>query len=87
MLMCNMTILGIVYPTISRWVWYTDGWLAINGTVIDGVKFQDFAGSGVVHLTGAGIAMWGAFFCGPRLGRFDSGGLNNLPGHSVPVII
>ncbi|XP_067942964.1 ammonium transporter 2-like [Watersipora subatra] len=64
----SVVITGIVYPAVSRWVWYKDGWLATEGFVLEGVKFQDFAGSGVVHLTGAGIALWGAFFSGPRDG-------------------
>lgn len=70
---------------MSRWAWYGDGWLADGTSVIDGVAYQDFAGSGVVHLTGAVAALWGASFCGPRLGRFQFGSPVTLPGHSIPV--
>jgi len=74
-----------VYPVVSRWAWHPDGWLADGVSVIEGVSYQDFAGSGVVHMTGGVAAFFGAFFCGPRLGRFDFGSTNTLQGHSVPV--
>ena len=55
---------GIIYPIVVAWTWGV-GWLTTMG-------FSDFAGSGVVHLTGGIAGLAGAVICGPRLGRFSS---------------
>lgn len=60
--------LGFVFPVIAHWCWSESGFLhtgaGLNLTVID------FAGSGVVHLTGGTAAFIGAKLLGPRIGRY-----------------
>lgn len=65
----------IVYPVIAHWVW-GGGWLAEHGK-------QDFAGSTVVHLTGAAAALAATIILKPRIGKFNKdGSSNNLAGHN-----
>jgi Amt family ammonium transporter len=52
---------------LAHWTWHSEGWLAQAG-------FQDFAGSGAVHLSGAACALSGCLLLGPRMGRFDKAG-------------
>jgi len=48
--------------------------------------FQDFAGSGVVHLAGASAALAGVLLLGPRLGKFAKNGrINPMPGANLPL--
>lgn len=57
---------ALLYPLFGHWVW-GGGWLAQLG-------YKDFAGSSVVHLMGAGVALAGVLVLGPRTGRFAPDG-------------
>jgi len=73
----------IVYPVVSHWAWSDVGWVsAANPDAFLG-GIVDFAGSGVVHMTGGVAAVVGAAVIGPRMGRFDaSGQVVPMKGHS-----
>ena len=71
---------AVIYPIIGHWTW-GGGWLADQG-------FTDFAGSGIVHLTGGAAALTAAAVLGPRVGKFKSNGRPSvLPGHSAPLTV
>ena len=75
---------GLVYPVVAHWVWSSSGWLstANSGCLLDGMI--DFAGAGVVHMTGGVASLLGAKIIGPRRGRFDeSGHPVMMAGHSA----
>ena len=82
-------ITGFIYPVVVHWVWCDGGFLS-GGFTGDKDKTWaggciDFAGSGVVHMTGGVAALCGAFVIGPRAGRFDeSGKVMPIPGQSTP---
>ena len=69
---------AVIYPVVGHWVW-GGGWLA-------DLAFLDFAGSTVVHTTGGVAALVGAFVVGARIGKYN-GGVNVIPGHSIPLAI
>ncbi|PZE20957.1 ammonium transporter [Paenibacillus xerothermodurans] len=65
----------LIYPVIAHWIW-GGGWLAGHGK-------QDFAGSTVVHLTGATAALVATIMLKPRIGKFNKDRTPNmLPGHN-----
>ncbi|CAA9511188.1 MAG: Ammonium transporter [uncultured Solirubrobacteraceae bacterium] len=71
---------AIIYPLIAHWG-FGGGLFAEIG---DGV--QDFAGSSVVHLTGATGALAVLLLLGPRRGKFGPDGKPRaIPGHNMPL--
>ena len=66
-----------------------EGWLSFAACSADEEcpgYYLDFAGSGVVHLLGAGCSIMGCYFMGARRGRFNKkGDPIDMPGHSVPL--
>lgn len=76
-ILLTIAMTAIIYPIVGHWVW-GGGWLAQIG-------FIDFAGSTVVHLTGAVAALIAAWKIGPRLGKYSGKSINTIPGHSLPL--
>ncbi len=85
-ILMSLWVSMLIYPLVGNWVW-GGGWLANLGRTLGlGNGAADFAGSGVVHMTGGAIGLAVAMVLGPRLGRFnDDGSPNAIPGHNIPM--
>jgi ammonium transporter, Amt family len=88
----SLLLSGFVYPIIVHAVWNPNGFLSANAIhPLGGVGMVDFAGSGVVHLTGGTTALFATMVLGPRRGRFhDEMGRRlevprDFPGDSVAL--
>jgi Amt family ammonium transporter len=73
---------AVIYPLVAHAVW--GGGLLSD---IGGKPVMDFAGSSVVHLTGAVGALAALLLLGPRRGKYDAeGNPRAIPGHSMPLV-
>ncbi len=71
----------MIYPLVAHGV-YGGGWLQVN---VGGKPVMDFAGSSVVHLTGAVGALAALLLLGARRGKYGPDGKPRpIPGHSMP---
>jgi len=69
---------GFIYPLQGYWKW--------GGGFLDGLGFNDFAGSGVVHLCGAAAALAGVLLLGARKGKYGKNGeIHPIPGANMPL--
>lgn len=69
----------IVFPLEARWAWNPAGFLQDWG-------FTDYAGSAVVHMAGGITALIGAYFVGPRIGKYDENARPRpLLGHNITM--
>jgi ammonium transporter, Amt family len=77
-LLFAVVMTGFIYPVQGYWKW-GGGWL-------DGIGFNDFAGSGLVHLCGASAALAGVILLGARKGKYGKdGSINAIPGANLPL--
>jgi Amt family ammonium transporter len=77
-LLFAVVMTGFIYPVQGYWKW-GGGWL-------DGIGFNDFAGSGIVHLCGASAALAGVLLLGARKGKYGKdGSINAIPGANLPL--
>merc|ERR1719375_1115529 len=88
--MCFSFIMSsFIYPVVVCSTWGY-GWLETFKKDKDGnpvAGYIDFAGSGVVHLTGGVGALVGAAVVGARAGRFDPAMAEEFAPHSAPLIV
>ena len=77
-LLFAVVMTGFIYPLQGYWKW--------GGGFLDAKGFLDFAGSGVVHLTGATAALAGVILLGARKGKYTADGKTNaIPGANLPL--
>jgi len=87
-LLFGLVAATVIVPVYGGWVW-GGGWLGDLGATIGlGVGVVDFAGSGVIHLTGGVMALAGSIALGPRIGKSNGDGSPNaIPGHNLPMVV
>ena len=74
---------ALIYPIVAHSVWSGFGLLDDIG----GKEVLDFAGSSVVHLTGATAAFAALLLLGARRGKYGPDGKPRaIPGHSMPLV-
>ena len=73
-----VVLTGFIYPVQGYWKWGAGG--------LDALGYQDFAGSGVVHLCGAAAALAAVSILGARKGKYGSdGSAYAIPGSNIPI--
>ena len=76
----SIFLTAFVYPVVVHAIWNGNGFLsAFSSDPMLGIGMIDFAGSGVVHMTGGCTALVAAIILGPRIGRFYDAEGNPLP--------
>eukprot|EP00438_Fugacium_kawagutii_P014616 Skav210587 [mRNA] locus=scaffold3272:188870:205213:+ [translate_table: standard] len=70
----------LIYPVVVAWTW-GGGWLS---SLFD-VGVMDFAGSGIVHMTGGVAGLAGTVILGPRKGRFTNP--DEFVPHNLPLAV
>jgi Amt family ammonium transporter len=85
-ILISIIVTGLIYPVSGHWSWGSL-WLGEAGSGwLENLGFSDFAGSTVVHSTGAWVALAGAMILGPRIGKYGPDGkAKALPGHNIPL--
>ena len=80
-LVISCFVSGVLFPLATAWTW--------GGGFLSSLDppFQDFAGSGVVHLVGGTTALVGAWAVGPRMHRWDPSCASEFVPHNVPSML
>ena len=74
----TVVLTGLIYPIQGYWSW--------GGGILSDLGYSDYAGSGIVHFTGAVAALAGVLLLGPRKGKFGPNGqVNALPDANLPL--
>jgi len=77
-LLFAVVMTAFIYPLQAYWSW--------GGGFLSELGYSDYAGSGIVHMTGAVAALAGVILLGPRKGKYGPDGkINALPGANLPL--
>ena len=80
-LLFAVVMTGLIYPIEGGWTW---GGKSVFGMYE--LSYNDYAGSGIVHLAGAAAALAGVLLLGPRSGKYEaSGAAKAIPGSNLPI--
>jgi ammonium transporter, Amt family len=70
---------AVIYPVQGYWTWG-------GGFLGETFGYTDYAGSGIVHMTGAAAALAGVILLGARKGKYGSKGeVYAIPGANLPL--
>ncbi|MCS3904300.1 Amt family ammonium transporter [Methylohalomonas lacus] len=77
-LLFAVVMTAFIYPLQAYWSW--------GGGFLSELGYSDYAGSGIVHMTGAVAALAAVIVLGPRKGKYGADGkINALPGANLPL--
>jgi Amt family ammonium transporter len=75
---------GFIYPIEGSWTW--GGQSVFGMYTLGDLGFSDFAGSGIVHMSGAAAALAGVLLLGARKGKYGpDGSVRPIPGANLPL--
>ncbi|MFP4154918.1 MAG: ammonium transporter [Halothiobacillaceae bacterium] len=73
-----VVLTGLIYPIQGYWSW--------GGGILSDIGYSDYAGSGIVHFTGAMAALAAVILLGARKGKYGPDGqVNPMPGANLPL--
>jgi len=79
--MYSIAMTAVIYPVVVAWTWGY-GWLSSE---VNDVNFIDFAGSGIVHMTGGIASLVGSIVAGARKDRWTNP--DEFEPHNLPLVV
>jgi Amt family ammonium transporter len=77
----SIAMTAVIYPVVVAWTWGY-GWLSSE---VNDVNYMDFAGSGIVHMTGGVASLVGSIVAGPRKDRWTKP--EEFDPHNLPLVV
>lgn len=91
-LLYSIFLTGWIYPVVAHALWSKHGFLSpFSSRPLRGLGVVDFAGAGVVHVTGGTVALVASLLLGARQGRFRDAAGNllaeprTIPSYSIAL--